>query len=168
MTFMQNINFGQASSGGTSGANKLPSADVTYLLRFDGAVVEPSTNPQTVNQPIFKATFTVLESTHPEVAVNSVRSWTQNLMQSFGDRQYGVENTKQLLAALYGLQPGTPEADALDNPEFEFALQGNLNGEMVRCTTVPKVSKAGRAWTLHIFAPTVEDEDDAYEGHGEG
>lgn len=145
------------SSGGA--ANKLPRADASYVLMVVGAELFPSTNPKTKGDPIFAANFEVVESSHPDVAIGARKTWSQNLNQRFGDKEYGKENVKQFVAAIAGLQPGSEEADAIDTPDVKLVIAGKANGATVRCDTVPKTSKAGNDWTLHLFAP--HDEQDA-------
>jgi len=142
------------SSGG--GANKLPRADARYILELDKAQIRPSTNPQTKGAPIFVADFIVIETGHPDVTVGAKKSWTQNLNQKFDDKEYGKENLKQFVAALMGLSPGTPEANAINNAHVQAVLDGEWKGEWVQCDTVPKTSKSNNDWTLHVFSPAPE------------
>lgn len=139
------------STGG--GANKLPRADASYVLMVTGASVFPSTNPKTKGDPIFAANFEVVETSHPDVTPGSRKTWTQNLNQRFGDTEYGKQNVKQFVAAVAGLEPGSEKANAIDTPDVQALIDGKANGATVRCDTVPKVSKAGNEWTLHLFAP---------------
>lgn len=139
------------SQGGA--ANKLPRADASYVLMVVGASIFPSTNPKTKGDPIFAANFEVVESSHPDVAVGAKKTWSQNLNQRFGDKEYGKENVKQFVAAVAGLIPGSEEADAIDTPDVQAIIDGKANGATVRCDTVPKTSKTGNDWTLHIYSP---------------
>lgn len=140
------------SSGGA--ANKLPRTDASHVLMVVGAELFPSTNPKTKGDPIFAANFEVVESSNPDVTAGARKTWSQNLNQRYADKEYGKENVKQFVAALAGFEPGSPEADAIDNPDVQAVIDGKANGRTVRCDTVPKTSKAGNDWTLHIFTPS--------------
>lgn len=148
-------NFNRLDSRGGS-ANKLPNTEATYTVEVHKGAIFKSINPQTKGHPIFTLDFTVLKSSTDQVTVGTKKSWTQNLTQSFGDKEYGKENVKQCVAAIFGLEPGTPDANALGNDAVQKVLDGECEGLTVVVETVPKESKAGRPWTLHIWSPDQE------------
>ena len=152
-------NFNKLDSAG-GGANKLPRVDASYLVEIGKAEIFASENPQTKGQPIFSVDFAIVETGHPDVAVGAKKSWTQNLNQRFGDKEYGKENVKQFTAAVYGFEPGTPEANALGNEHVQSIIDGECKGMLVRVDTVPKTSKGGNDWTLHVFSPYVDPDAD--------
>lgn len=150
-----NIGFKKASSKGGQ-ANKLPLIEASYVIEVHKGSFFASSKPKTKGQPIFSVDFTVRESSTDQVAVGSKKSWTQNLTPYSDEVNYGAENLKQFVAALFGFEPGSEEADNLDESFVETVCDGGADGELVRVDTVPKTSKANHPWLLHIFSPYTE------------
>lgn len=149
---LKSIGFSNASSKGGA-ANKLPKIEASYVIEVHKGAIFPSTNPQTKGQPIFSVDFTVRESSTEQVVTGSKKSWTQNLTPYSDTVNYGAENLKQFVAAVFGFEPGSEEADNLDESYVDAVCKGDADGMLVRLDTVPKTSKANRDWLLHIFSP---------------
>lgn len=144
-------NFKKTSSAGGK-TNKLPRVEGHYVLEVRRGKLFRSKDPRTKGQPVFTVDFKVRESSQDDVAVGSIRSWTQNLSPYDDEINYGMENLKQFTASVFGFVPGTPEADAVDDELVDAICDGDARGLLVVCDTVPK-GEEGRKWTLHIFNP---------------
>jgi hypothetical protein len=153
---LNNIGFSGASSKGGA-ANKLPLIEASYVVEIHKGSFFASTNPQTKGQPIFSVDFTVREASTDKVATGSKKSWVQNLTPYSETVNYGAENLKQFVAAVFGFEPGSEEADNISDDFVEQITSGGADGSLVRLDTVPKTSKANRDWLLHIWSPYNED-----------
>ena len=98
--------------------------------------------------------FKVLESTVENINPDTTYSWAHNIMEKF----FGQANAKAFLAAALGFDPASEEAKALGRKEMEEAWSEEqpLAGEVVKLTTLPKVTKSNFDFVVHKWEPASE------------
>jgi hypothetical protein len=97
--------------------------------------------------------FVVKETNTPDMVrvENVTYTWTHKLTQQF----FGAANAKQFLAAALGIDPASPEAQALNSEQIKetFGEEQPLKGTTVRLTTKPKKTQNGSDFTVHEWSP---------------
>lgn len=141
-------------------SNGFPWEDARYRLRLGRCVLEPSENPDTYGQPLFKADFEVVQSTTETVPIGAERRWVCNTEKKVGKDNVGKPELKAFAAACYGLVPGTEEANKnIHNAHIQALLDGvqmqEGNEVLVDLVTQPHKAKKPphNPWTSYAFMP---------------
>lgn len=100
----EGFNTADPSSSGSRG----PRIDVLgeHVVQIKKVRYQPSKNPKTNKSVYFIVEFIVIETDVQTVHVGKTYAWSHDLTNQF----YGLENTKQFIAAAAGLDPMSPDA----------------------------------------------------------
>lgn len=145
---------GEAEVFGKAGSYLPPDGD------FKLKVIKAFTKKTRKSGDVFIVDFTVIESTHPEVAVGAKRNW----FQSLEDRDVAFPAIKDFMLRLFNVtkKKDTPEykefsnnLDALmeevgdEDWEEKDAAEHPLHGTTLGVETYNKVTKKGNDYTVH-------------------